>query len=262
MKTIRSYFFVIFISMLLLVAFSSDETTGPDSQNGTLTVLITDAAADYDSVIIYFSEISAHIDSQWVSVQGDTMRVDLLQWSNGRAFKIGSAQVPAGRYTQVRIKIDAAKIGVKDTVFNLDVPSGAKTGLKLGPQFTISPGLDYELVVAFNVCRSIVTTGSPDNPTGYKLKPHLRMISRAKSGSISGMVTNPEDAPQAHAIKENETITTSLVDTTSGYFMLGFLPAGDYRIVIEDTLGRNYSREGVPVKIGENNDLGEITLQP
>ncbi|NIV11174.1 MAG: DUF4382 domain-containing protein, partial [Aliifodinibius sp.] len=55
-------------------------------------------------------------------------------------------------------------------------------------QFTITEGSTYELVVDFDVNRSIVITGPPHNP-GYKLKPHLRVMPLAVSGSISGTIT-------------------------------------------------------------------------
>ena len=248
----------VLMAMMVIWACNKD-SSGPDQNNARLTVYVTDAAADYDSVKISFTQVSAHIDSEWVTVQGDPQTVDLLEWSNGRALELGSADVPAGHYTQVRVIIDSAEIGVKGEVFPLDVPSGAKTGLKLGPEFTIEPGSTYELVIDFDVCKSIVVMGSSKHPNGYKLKPHMRLITRATSGSIDGTVTNPEHGPLAYAIQGADTITTSIVDTT-GYFMLGFLPEGSYKVSVRDTLDKVYDNEMVEVKAGRTEGLGEITL--
>ena len=252
-----------FLSIIIIFAFTACEkdATGLESGQGRLNVYMTDAAALYDSVNITFSHVSAHIDSDWVMVTGDPITVDLLKWTNGNKLLIGSADVPAGKYTQVRILIDDAEIGVDGEVHPLTVPSGAKTGLKFGPQFTVEEGSIYELVFDFDANRSIVVNGPKKAPKGYKLKPHMRMIATAVAGSISGMVSNPKDVPIAYAIQEDDTVTSSLVDTVGGYFMLGFLPEGEYTVSIVDTINLEFNRDNVMVLVGENNDLGSVTLE-
>ncbi len=236
-------FFILMIPVLLIWGCSQENTTSPEENVGHLSIYLTDAPADYDSVIIHFTHISAHIDSDWVTIQGEPQTVDLLEWSNGKTLELGSADVPTGKYTQIRVIIDSAKIGVKGEVFPLEVPSGAKTGLKFGPQFTIESGSNYELVMDFDACRSIVTMGPKKNPNGYKLKPRIRIISRAMGGSISGLVTNPKDEPIAYAILGSDTVTSSIVDTTNGEFVLAFLPEAAYKVSVEDSLDlRLYTR--------------------
>jgi hypothetical protein len=254
---------VVFMASLILFLLSGceEDATGLEPGMGRLNVYMTDAAALYDSVNITFSQVSAHIDSEWVSVTGDPVTVDLLTLTNGNILLIGSAEVPAGKYTQVRIIIDDAEIGVNGELFPLTVPSGSQTGLKLGPQFTIEEGSIYDLVIDFDVQRSIVINGSKKNPKGYKLKPHMRMVAIAIAGSISGIVTNPKDLPIAYAIQEGDTVTSSLVDTTSGYFMLGFLNEGSYMVSVVDTFDLEFNQDNVTVIAGDNNNLGEITLK-
>jgi len=193
--------FFILVLILMITQSCEKNTSAVDTgqETGNLTILLTDAPANYDSVNITFAEISAHLDSSWINVMVDTMTVNLLDWTNGNAMILGSDTVPAGKYTQIRIKIIDAEIGVDGQVFPLDVPSGAKSGLKFGPQFTINAGSSYELVIDFDAGRSIVTTGPPHNPHGYKLKPRIRVTSTAISGSISGVVTNPLNLPTAYA---------------------------------------------------------------
>jgi len=259
----KKLFYLILLMIFFLFALSGCEkdATGLESGQGRLNVYMTDAAALYDSVNITFSQVSAHIDSDWVMVTGDPVTVDLLKWTNGKKLLIGSADVPAGKYTQVRILIDDAEIGVDGEVYPLDVPSGAQTGLKFGPQFTIEEGSIYDLVFDFDVNRSIVVNGPKKSPKGYKLKPHMRMIAIAVAGSISGTVSNPKDVPIAYAIQEEDTITSSLVDTVGGYFMLGFLAEGEYTVSIVDTNALEYNQDNVMVIVGENNNLDSVTLE-
>ena len=256
----RTLFYTLTLVLIFIWACNDNSSTNPDEPNGRLNLYLTDAAAVYDSVVIHFTHISAHIDSNWVTIQGEPQSVNLLEWSNGRTLLLGSADVPAGKYTQIRVIIDSAKIGVDGKVFPLEVPSGAKTGLKFGPQFTITDGSTYELVMDFDACRSIVIMGPKKNPKGYKLKPRIRLIAKAVSGSISGVITNPEDAPEAFAIQGDDTVTSSLADTLSGQFVLGFLPEGIYKVSVEDTLGLRFSQEGVNVLSGQDNDIGDISL--
>jgi len=77
------------------------------------------------------------------------------------------------------------------------LPSGAQTGLKLLADFTVNAGSTYELILDFDAQRSVVTTGPANNPTGYLLNPTIRVEEKALTGSISGMLTNPENNPVA-----------------------------------------------------------------
>jgi hypothetical protein len=247
---------------MALVSSCDKEGTDPSLEKGYIIVHLTDAPAAFDAVNITFSEISAHIDSDWVTIQlKSDSTVNLLDWTNGKSMILGENEVPAGYYTQVRLKIKSAEIVVDNVTFPLDVPSGAQSGLKFGLNFTINPGSTYELVLDFDVKKSIVTTGPKNDPKGYKLKPHIRVISKAVSGSISGTVTNPKDVPVAYAIQNSDTTTSTLVDTLSGFFMLSFLPEGSYTVSIEDTLGKVFNQSNVGVIVGKTNNLGDITLQ-
>ena len=256
----RTMLYLVAIAIVFNSSCNNDTATNPGEPGGRLNIYLTDAAAAYDSVVIHFTHISAHIDSDWVTIQGEPQSVDLLEWSNGRTLLLGSADVPAGKYTQIRVMIDSAKIGVDGEVHPLEVPSGAQTGLKFGPQFTIEDGSTYELVMDFDAYRSVVVLGSKKNPKGYKLKPRIRLISKAVSGCISGVVTNPKDAPEAYAIQGDDTVTSSIVDTLNGKFVLGFLSEGLYKVFVQDTLGLKFSQDGVSVISGQDNDIGVISL--
>ncbi len=255
-----------FSSLLALLVSSamfagcSDQTTTP-SEKSTLQISLTDAPANFDAVNITFSEISAHIDGQWIIVRGEPMTVNLLEWNNGKSIVIGTAEVPAGHYTQIRLKIQDAEVVINGQTHPLEVPSGARSGLKLVHEFTINAGSTYELIVDFDAQRSIVTTGPPLNSRRYLLKPTLRVVPKAITGSISGTVTNPERAAIAYAITGIDTVTTTAVDKNSGHFILAYLPVGTYTVALNDTIGRAFVRNHVNVVVGADQDLGMITLQ-
>ncbi|MEJ2637167.1 MAG: DUF4382 domain-containing protein [Calditrichia bacterium] len=157
--------------------------------------------------------------------------------------------------------IDSAEVVVDGQNRQLTVPSGAQTGLKLGPEFTVEAGATYELVLDFDVQRSIVATGPRPHPTGYKLKPHIRVVPKAITGSISGNVTNPGDQPYAYALQDGDTLASTMVDTLSGNFMLAYLQAGYYSVLVSDTKNRSVTQDSVEVTVGEDNNIGTVTLQ-
>ena len=86
-------------------------------------------------------------------------------------------------------------------------------------------------------------------------------IVNADNGSISGIVLNPEQLPVAFAITGDDTVTSTRVDTAYGYFKLAYLPENTYTIIVEDLSDRNYRLESVSVKVKQDNNLGEITLE-
>ncbi len=247
--------------MLFLFGCNQDNSiVATQEGRATMRILLTDASADYDSVVIRFSEVSANLDSVWVTVVGDTQTVNLLEWSNGKTLELGSADVPAGYYAQIRLKIDDAYVVINGIRHPMDVPSGAQTGLKLGPGFTVAEGSTYDVIIDFDANRSVVTTGPPSDPKGYKLKPHLRISTSATTGSITGKVAPADSLPEARAVQNGQIITSSIVDPNDGFFRLAFLPAGTYTVSIEDTSGNKYENENVSVTAGRETDLGDIQL--
>ncbi len=67
--------------------------------------------------------------------------------------------------------------------------------------------------------------------------------------------------PIAYAIQGSDKTTSTMVNTVSGFFMLSFLPKGSYTVAIEDATGKSFTQDNVMVDAGENNDIGEVTLQ-
>lgn len=250
-----------FLALSLIIFSGCGKNSTEPSSTGTLKINLTDSPADYDAVNIVFSEISAHINDEWITVRGEPIKVNLLEWNNGKSIVIGTAEVPSGHYTQIRLKIDSAEVVVDGMTHGMFVPSGAQTGLKFIAEFNVNAGSTYELVIDFDAHRSVVVTGPPGNPTGYILKPTVRVVPWAITGSISATVTNPENAPVAYAFFGSDTVTSSMVDVTTGEFMLAFLEAQAYTVFVQDTISRSFVQNDVEVTVGEDNNLGNISLQ-
>lgn len=253
--------FLLFIIIIFITLSSCKDSTGQNNEGtGNLLISLTDAAADFQEVNISFSQISAHIDSQWVTVNDTSQTINLLDWNNGRSLVIGNAEVPEGRYNQIRLIVDDANVVIANQEYPLTVPSGAQTGLKLNVNFDIEEGITYHLMVDFDAGRSVVVTGGQGNPA-YKLKPTLRVVPMAMTGAISGIVSNFSNRPIAYALSGPDTITSSIADALTGEFTLAFLPESTYRVSVKDSSGLEYASGDINATVGNNVDIGSITLE-
>ena len=248
----------LFLSSLIA---GCDSTSEPVGTTGTFNIRITDAPAAFDAVNITFTEISViQSGGSPIVVSDATQTINLIEWSNGLSTPLGSIELEAGTYNQIRLIIESASVTIDEVTSDITVPSGAQTGLKLTHQFTLEAGSTYDLMIDFDASRSVVSAGQNANPK-YLLKPTIRLVAIATSGSISGTVSSPANVPLALALFGEDTVSTVFVDTISGEFQLAFLDAGPYDIIVEDSTGARFDSAAVEVTVGADNDLGTIDLQ-
>jgi hypothetical protein len=169
--------------------------------------------------------------------------------------------VDPGKVTQIRLMVTKAEVVIDGQTHDVTIPSAEQTGLKIVTNFDLVAGSTYNLVLDFDANHSIVTTGNPSNPTGYKLKPTIRAVDQAVTGSISGTVTNFTDAPLAIALQGGVAVTSTPVDLANGGFRLSYLLPGVYDVRIEDTKGLLHSQPELTVTAGQDNPIGAVTLQ-
>ena len=236
-----------FAPLLLLaggVACSND--TAP-SETGTLVVRLTDAPSDdLESATIWVSEVSVNASGGADVIISSTPDVayDLLDLQNGITATIGTATIPTGTYHQVRLLVDSARVVLKapntfsggSNTAKLNVPSGSQTGIKVN----ISPPVDVAegqtvLVVDFDVSRSFVFQGPPNNPNGVQFRPVLHATVTDAAGSISGTVTPASSNATLYAIAGTDTVGTAFANTTTGAYTLQFIPPGNYVVGVKAT---------------------------
>lgn len=256
----------VIIGFLVLVSCSDQTTNVPsDEQNGSIRIYLVDSPSQLDSVIICVTRVEIHKSgsdstSGWLFINDSTRYFDLLQLTNGASAVLGDTSLAPGKYTQIRLIIgDGSYVIDQGVKHDLEVPSGSQSGLKLNHQFTIESGKLYELLLDFNVDKSIVITGNGK----YKLKPTIRVMPIVISGSISGKVLPVDAQPTIWTIYGTDTVTT--YTDLQGFFKLMALPAGlyDVNIIPADTMiYRDTVITNVQVVANQNTDIGTITLQP
>ena len=253
---------LVIIGICIAVMFSGCSKSTKTASEGKLKIYLADKPAEFDAVNIVVSQVSVHTSdadslSGWTVICDSTQTHDLLELTNGAMALFADHQLEPGHYTQIRLKIgDGSQVIVDGSPHDLKIPSGYQSGVKINHQFQIQEDVTYELLLDFDAEKSIIKKGNGQ----YQLKPVIRAIAKATSGSISGIV-NPTSV-EAFALTDPDTVAHTHSDT-SGYFKLIALPQGSYSVLIvaDDTTYADTTFSDVAVLAGQTTDLGMIQLR-
>lgn len=257
MKNLNGLFLatMLFVS-LSFVACNKSKTAGTSK----FTVSLTDDPGSYDAVNVDIQDIQVNTgwDTGWTSLPLTRKGVyNLLDFKNGLDTLLTSSELPAGTLSQIRLVLgDSNSVVVNGIDHPLSTPSAQQSGLKLNIHATLLEGIEYKLWLDFDAGRSVVETGNGN----YILKPVIRTYSEATSGAIKGAVTPANSHSTAYAIQNStDTIASAVADTTSGDFIIGGLPAGDYNVAIHADGYADTTLTGT-VTTGTVTDLGSVQL--
>jgi hypothetical protein len=218
----------------------------PSPSMGTLAVSMTDApACGFDAVNVTVNKVRVHTsssasdtDAGWTDITlSPARKINLLDLTNGTLASLGQTPLPAGHYTQLRLVLDAnAGTGLANSVVptgataekTLETPSATQSGIKLVNEFDVAAGQRVDLVLDFNACKSVVTTGNGK----YMLKPVVKVIPTAVNG-ISGFVSTALLGSHVMvSAQQNGVVVSSTVPSATGEFFLARLVPGNYDVVI------------------------------
>ena len=165
-------------------------------------------------------------DGQAISFNlSQAQKINLLTFQSGTVFPLVDRQlVPAGQYQWIRLMLDTTTPHANQVVvatgsnagtYDLKIPSGAETGLKLIQGFTMpANGAPTHFVIDFVASKSIVSAG---NSGQWLLKPVLRMVDVSASGTIAGTIS----AALAAAPPQTTATTCSQANPPAVYVYVG-----------------------------------------
>ena len=257
---------VLLIAPIMLFVLGACEKS--ESTKGTLTLSMTDAPIDTDGikgVYITVTSIQYNHGGAWVTAEEfeGPKTFNLLDLTRGVSEMMGSFELEAGSYNQIRFMLDIPEhnqgnisnpgcyIEFDDqTTKPLFVPSGGQTGYKAVGSFDVPVNGEVSVTADFDVRKAVVATGSGK----YILKPTIRLVVDNQSGTIRGSLTNvPTDnkvvvyAYQAGTYSNSEltpaneetpkfanAVSSDVVDLLSQYH-IAYLAAGNYDLVLATT---------------------------
>ncbi len=203
-----------------LIASCQGQSGGQD--NSYLNLAVTDAPVDFAvQVVVQFSGVEIKSGKQVITlrfcedpanpaltmvstgtcVKSKPAVIDLLAMHSGSSAPLLSRYpLSAGHYDAVRLLVDAAA-GVVDSYIvlgpdrtnpklELDLPSDAEAGLILSGGFDVFVGGTRDLIIDFNLRKSVRQEGAGI----YKMRPVLRMVDKSKIGAIVGEVFGTDPA--------------------------------------------------------------------
>ncbi len=226
----KSILYAVFFSSIIVLMPACKKDSGTDKAH--LSVRMTDAPASYNAV---------NVDIVGVEVTGNGGKAvmlnvnpgiyNLLNYSNGFDTLIASGDLEAGTVSQIRLILGTNNtVVINNVIYPVSTPSASQSGLKLQIHKTFEAGVSYGILLDFDANKSIVTTGNGV----YQLKPVIRTIDAAITGSIKGNITPVGTIAVVTATSETETYTS--VTNAAGNFLIAGLPAGIYAVTITPKL--------------------------
>jgi hypothetical protein len=252
--SMRKIVHALFLSLFVIGIASCDTDNKEKAQ---LSVLMTDAPAVYDAVLIDLQSVEVEGEGGSVVLNTNNDIYNLLDLTNGLNTLIATGDLEPGTIDQIRLILGPENSIVVDGVsYPLSTPSALQSGLKLQIHQTFEPGVAYTILLDFDANQSIIENGNGE----YQLKPVLRTIDEAISGSIKGSITPVGTNATVTATSDGITFF-STVNNSNGDFLLAGLPAGTYEIIVTPLLPMlPVTISEKMVTVGVSTDIGVIAL--
>lgn len=155
---------------------------------GTFQLLVYDApsSGNIDAIDVTIERVElVPLDGEPLVVSNEAVAFDLLELSAENPLELVHADVPSGRYCQMRLVFsDDHTITVGAVQHPLKTPSAEQSGFKLEGCFELTEGFLYSMAVEFSPDESIVHNQGGGNGNGkgkgndmYLLKPKIEIVS-------------------------------------------------------------------------------------
>ncbi|MHB1049730.1 MAG: DUF4382 domain-containing protein [Bacteroidota bacterium] len=254
-------------AFLLAIIGCSNSSDTNGSGTGTMEIRMVDSPAVYDAVHVVIDSVQAHIStgdsvSAWTTLNRTAATYNLLELVNGASAVIGTAVLPVGHYSQIRLYVGTGSTVVVDGVTHpLSTPSGSQSGIKLNVNATIIEDATYVLTIDFDANKSIVVSGNSTSPT-YHLKPVIRALATGTTGFISGIVL-PLSADPALLIYNSAADSLTTATDLFGGFKFLYVQPGTYTLVIASGDDQYYDSTIAALSVTALNtvNLGTIMLR-
>ena len=210
-------------------------------------------------------------DGSFVTVLEEEVTFNLLDLQGGVMASLASAELAIGTYSQARLIVSSGHVTLTDgREFDLTVPSGEQTGIKLNFDFSITTNDTTTLLVDMDVSKAFVPIPGGDvndasQIQSFTFKPSqsIRIVKIDATGSVSGVVMDESGDPisgvTVTASRDGQEITTTAT-TDDGAFAMSGLEPGTYELQFSKTGFEDQSLSSLEVTAGSDTSVDDVTL--
>ena len=266
MKTKIMFFALVIIIPLFTIQCSKSDDDS-DQTSGNLSVKITDAPSDDSNIQAIFVTV-AGVKVNGVSVEGFQKKtIKISDLHSGETEVLFAGDVQEDTYSNISLVLDYDKdvsgnapgcyvIDKTNVKHNLYASSSASAEIKLDKSFVVSSDGATNLVIDFDLRKSIIYNENSTASNKYKfvtdaeLKNSLRVVLQEKSGEIKGKASNNFSNSElfVYAYRKNQFNATTETQAqgssnvlfakavssakvnADGTYKLTFLEEGDYEV--------------------------------
>jgi hypothetical protein len=228
----------------LALASCSKNNDNTSASAAKLEVRLTDAPGNFNAVVLDVQQVEVHLKDEndpggWQTLAFTPQAVNVLDYVNGKSALLVSTDFAPGDLKEIRLILgpNSYVVGTDGQQYALKTPSGQTSGVKLKlDKVTLAAGSTYQLLLDFDVAKSIVERGNwkagNDKKERYLLKPVIRLVAQDLRGGLRGTVNPAAARPQVLAIRAAITgpDTVSTFADASGAYQLNGLAAGTYQV--------------------------------
>jgi hypothetical protein len=243
--------------LVLIFTFCKKDKVEPDPVKPTpYSVRLTDAPGPYTAVNIDLQGIELTGNGNTVMLNTVPGIYNLLNFANGVDTLIATGDLEIERVQQIRLILGPNNsLVVGGVTHSLAIPSGSESGLKLQVHQELQAGVAYGVLLDFDANQSIVEEGNGS----YHLKPVIRTIETALSGSIKGKLSKPGVPASITATSGSNAYSS--IPNAAGDFIIRGVPAGTYTVnVVPAAPNNSVNINSVNVTTGNTTMLGTINI--
>lgn len=261
------------------LSVSSLEALGPAT--GNIRLIATDDPFTYDNVAsakVSVDKIDAVTNNAVVTnISSKQMVLDLVNLKNGMVSVLADVTIPPGQYKELQFYISSGSVDLKNgSHYNLTVPSGSQTGLKvsINPSINIATQASSDIIIDFDLSRSFVpqgNTNSSNGITGFNFKPVLRGTNLTTAGTVTGKVFSDNTTPSNTAddvalagavvtISQNGSAVQTAVTDSNGVYKVVGLPEGAYTLDVSAPGFTSAATANLSIVAGNTNQFGNTLL--
>lgn len=261
------------ILSLFLYACQKDvsvNNTDPSKPHSIRIYLTDHQTPVFDSVFVDIRALEVKLEDDtlpndgWVSLAIRPGVYNILRFRNGIDTLFGTGSLPNARVKKVKLITGDRNSVMKDgQSFPLRVKDEDREVIANLDNSNFEVNNSQVLFwIDFDAGNSIrVDNSGSGNHNGYRLKSHIKIFTRSRSGAIEGKVLPREADPIIKAVIGSDT-ATAIPDDDDGEFKIVGLNAGTYTVIIDGQNGyRDTTITNVVVRNREDTHLPLIRLQ-